>query len=118
MKYFRLLTLMLASCVAASSSAFAHALLLDSSPAANATITEKELALQLRFNSRIDHVRSKLTLFSPAGKEETLVADKAAPADSLRAVAKDLTPGAWRLRWQVLSVDGHITRGDIPFTVR
>ncbi|WP_245326709.1 copper resistance protein CopC, partial [Bradyrhizobium sacchari] len=25
---------------------------------------------------------------------------------------------AWHLRWQVLSVDGHITRGDIPFTVR
>ncbi|TAI60323.1 copper resistance protein CopC, partial [Bradyrhizobium sp. Leo170] len=36
----------------------------------------------------------------------------------LDAEAKGLSPGAWRLRWQVLSVDGHITRGDIPFTVR
>jgi methionine-rich copper-binding protein CopC len=26
--------------------------------------------------------------------------------------------GAWRVRWQVLAVDGHITRGDIPFTLR
>ena len=25
--------------------------------------------------------------------------------------------GRWRLRWQVLALDGHITRGDIPFEV-
>jgi methionine-rich copper-binding protein CopC len=28
-----------------------------------------------------------------------------------------LGSGAYRLRWQVLAVEGHITRGDIPFTV-
>jgi len=27
-------------------------------------------------------------------------------------------PGAWRLRWQVLALDGHITRGDVPFAIR
>ena len=34
------------------------------------------------------------------------------------APAAPLAPGAWRLRWQVLALDGHITRGDIPFTLR
>ena len=28
-----------------------------------------------------------------------------------------LSPGAYVLRWQVLAIDGHITRGDIPFVV-
>jgi methionine-rich copper-binding protein CopC len=28
-----------------------------------------------------------------------------------------VAPGAYVLRWQVLAVDGHITRGDVPFTV-
>jgi methionine-rich copper-binding protein CopC len=28
-----------------------------------------------------------------------------------------LAPGDYRLRWQVLAYDGHITRGEIPFTV-
>jgi methionine-rich copper-binding protein CopC len=30
----------------------------------------------------------------------------------------DLSPGAYSVRWQVLAVDGHITRGEVPFTVR
>ena len=28
-----------------------------------------------------------------------------------------LTPGSYVVRWQVLAVDGHITRGDVPLTV-
>ncbi len=31
--------------------------------------------------------------------------------------ATDLRPGDYTVRWQVLAVDGHITRGDVPFTV-
>ena len=38
-------------------------------------------------------------------------------ADVLAASAT-LTPGAYVMRWQVLAVDGHITRGDVPFTVQ
>jgi methionine-rich copper-binding protein CopC len=26
--------------------------------------------------------------------------------------------GRWKLRWQVLSLDGHITRGEVSFSVR
>jgi methionine-rich copper-binding protein CopC len=31
--------------------------------------------------------------------------------------AADLAAGGYVLRWQVLAIDGHITRGDIPFAV-
>jgi methionine-rich copper-binding protein CopC len=37
--------------------------------------------------------------------------------DSLAAEIEGLVPGRYRLRWQVLAVDGHITRGDIPFVM-
>ena len=33
------------------------------------------------------------------------------------AAETDLQPGDYVARWQVLAVDGHITRGDVPFTV-
>jgi len=118
MKYFCFLIALAAALIALPSSGFAHALLLESTPAANATLSDSNLILRLRFNSRIDHARSKLTLHSPEGKEQTLAPQFDAPPDELKATAQSLMPGVWRLRWQVLSVDGHITRGDIPFTIR
>jgi methionine-rich copper-binding protein CopC len=36
----------------------------------------------------------------------------------LAALVSGLAPGQYRLRWQVLAIDGHLTRGDIPFTVK
>ena len=37
--------------------------------------------------------------------------------DSLWTTIPELDPGNYRLHWQVLAGDGHITQGDIPFTV-
>jgi methionine-rich copper-binding protein CopC len=97
---------------------WAHAIVLKSTPAADAVLSGDDVPIRLRFNSRIDHARSKMTLFAPDGTQQSLAPAAESPADGLNAEAKALAPGAWHLRWQVLSVDGHITRGDIPFTVR
>jgi len=70
----------------------------------------------LRFNSRVDPRRSRLTLIGPSGSAVPLTLMNPA-VDSLTAQTAELIPGAYRLRWQVLSVDGHITHGEIPFTV-
>ncbi len=83
----------------------AHAIVLKSTPAVDAVLSGNDVPIRLRFNSRIDPQQS----LTPAAES---------PADGLNAEAKALASGAWHLRWQVLSVDGHITRGDIPFTVR
>jgi methionine-rich copper-binding protein CopC len=56
-------------------SAIAHAILLESSPSANAAVA------------------------------------------TLTSQAQALNPGEYRIRWQVLASDGHITRGEIPFQV-
>jgi len=96
--------------------AMAHAILLDSRPVARATIPPGPSAIRLRFNSRIDHARSRLALRT--GQAETALAlDPASPADVL-AAATTLAPGSYVIRWQVLAVDGHITRGDVPLIVQ
>ena len=98
--------------------ASAHAIIVSSAPATGATVSGDAVAIRLHFNSRIDRARSKLTLLAPNGVSQVLTPAADAPVDELNADATHLLSGAWRLHWQVLSVDGHITRGDIPFKVR
>jgi methionine-rich copper-binding protein CopC len=95
----------------------AHALVLTSQPAP-ASRGRSPGAVALRFNSRIDHSRSRLTLHGPDNATRALtVAPAEDPALLEAPVPWALAPGDWRLRWQVLALDGHITRGDIFFTV-
>ena len=44
------------------------------------------------------------------------IGQQSAP-DTLDSKATGLKPGAYRIRWQVLAPDGHITRGEVPFSV-
>jgi methionine-rich copper-binding protein CopC len=97
--------------------ASAHAVLLESSPALKSAVSGPDVPVKLRFNVRIDTLRSRLTLIHPDGSAQALEISKQTPADTLSAEATGLAAGAYRLRWQVLASDGHITRGEIPFTV-
>jgi copper resistance protein C len=96
--------------------AHAHAILEDSSPAAGGSVPAGPVDLRLRYNSRIDRERSRLTLTAPDHNKATVAITPDGPPDIL-AAHLDLKPGDYVLRWQVLAVDGHITRGDVPFTV-
>jgi methionine-rich copper-binding protein CopC len=95
----------------------AHAIVTRSTPAADAAVTGPDVAVELRFNSRIDHRRSRVTVYLPDGSSRPLSQAPGAAPDVIGAKAVGLAPGAYRLRWQVLAIDGHITRGDIPFRV-
>jgi methionine-rich copper-binding protein CopC len=94
----------------------AHAILVESQPMVGGAVVAGHVAIRLRYNSRIDHARSRLTLNNP-DKSQTVLATPATDAVDILSAATDLAPGAYTLRWQVLAVDGHITRGDVPFTV-
>lgn len=111
----RLMFLLLALC-AAPRLAVAHAILMESTPAARASVAPGPMPVVLRFNSRIDAARSRLELRGGAAPVTLKLAQPGGP-DMLETNV-ELAPGAWVLRWQVLAVDGHITRGDVPFTVR
>ena len=98
--------------------AFAHAVLLEATPTANGSISGPDINVKLRFNSRIDSARSRLTLVLP---DQTLRPVALQPSSAPAALAAHITglgSGAYTLRWQVLAADGHISRGEIPFQVK
>ena len=107
---------MLASLAFLPMPALAHAILVDSTPPVNGTVPPGHEAVTLRFNSRIDRERSRLTLIAPDKTQTRIPVGPDGPPDVMTTQA-DLAPGAYTIRWQVLAIDGHITRGDVPFTV-
>jgi len=114
----RLLALLLLVVFAlVSNRAYAHAILMESSPSANSTVAGPSIPIKLRFNVRIDAKRSRLELVGP-DKTSTLLSTTQPSPDMLQAMAEGLKAGAYSLRWQVLAADGHITRGEIPFNVK
>ena len=96
----------------------AHSLLLESSPAAGATLSEPPSRISLRFNNRIEKSLSTIRVLDARGatRPVTLLAGEGA-ADRLTATVSDLSPGPWRVEWQVLSTDGHIVSGRFSFRV-
>ena len=110
-------TLALCSLLLLPRPALAHAHLVSSSPAASATVPGPDIAIDLKFNSRVTTKGSMITLVPAAGQPQRLTLDSQSNETNLDAHAH-LKPGSYTLRWQALSTDGHITRGEIPFTVR
>jgi copper resistance protein C len=100
-----------------ASPAAAHAIITNSAPAAGGTVEGPNVAVRLQFNSRIDVARSRLTIDLPTGKTQVLTLRPESGPDNLVADADSLSAGAYKIHWQVLSVDGHISRGDVPFKV-
>jgi len=100
--------------------ASAHALVTASEPAAGAVLADGPGRVWLRFNGRVDRARSHLSLHGPDNGQTPLPLDpEGDPA--LLSARTEIVPwarSAWRLRWQVLALDGHTTRGDVAFTLR
>ena len=96
----------------------AHSLLLESSPAAGATLSEAPPRISLRFNNRIEKPLSTIRVLDERGtpRPVTMLVGEGT-ADRLTATVADLAPGAWRVEWQVLSTDGHIVSGRFSFRV-
>jgi hypothetical protein len=121
-----------ASCLTAllalANAASAHAILVGSQPKEAGEVTGPDVDVSLEFNSRIDAARSSLQLarddagtppLAPvsAGGQPLELSAGAEP-NKLVAKASGLAPGTYHLRWQVLSVDGHVSRGNVNFRVR
>ncbi len=98
--------------------AWAHAILMQSTPAAKSTVAGPQVAIILRYNVRVDGSRSRVHLLAANGTDTNLVLAKQTNPDTLQASATGLKPGAYTLRWEVLASDGHMSRGDVPFTVK
>jgi len=94
-----------------------HAILKETSPVANSKVAGPDVPIVLKYNVRIDAKLSKISLLNPDNSTTELKIDEQKSPDTLTSKSTGLKPGAYRIRWQVLAPDGHITRGEVPFTV-
>ena len=108
---------MLVGLFAGVAGAAAHALVMSSSPAANATVAAGTVHIALTFNSRIDRKRSRVTVHASDAQDTAVQIIDDSSENVLRGDVVLAHDGAYQIRWQVLSRDGHITRGIIPFKV-
>ena len=95
--------------------AAAHSLLLESMPAANATVNTSPRQIALRFNNRIEKPLSRVRLLDAQGVAQPLTVAADGAPDRLTADVPALVPGRWRVEWQVLSTDGHVVSGSYGF---
>lgn len=117
LRILAVILLLTAASAFTAGTAAAHAVIIDSVPAVDAVVAG-DSDVSLHFNSRIDHQRSRLTLIAPDGGASSLTIALDSPPDIVAAKLTGLAPGQYRLRWQVLAIDGHLTRGDIRFSVK
>lgn len=95
----------------------AHAVLVESKPHAGATVKGPDIPVWLRFNVRVDGRRSRCTLVLPDGTMKPLPLDPQSKPDILTGKAAGQSAGKYKLQWQVLASDGHISRGELTFNL-
>jgi copper transport protein len=95
----------------------AHAIIVESSPRQEESAPAPR-RLVLRFNGRIEKGLCSVQLVGPGGRTIALLRQEPdTPPDTLAYPMPALDPGAYQARWRVMSADGHVTEGAVPFTV-
>jgi len=97
--------------------AAAQAVLMEARPAAGSGYAPGTIDFALMFNSRIDVARSRLTLMAPGGEEAVLPLAAVSHPAVLRSRVDLGRRGEYRVLWQVLSVNGLVSRGEYRFRV-
>jgi hypothetical protein len=104
----------------AAGPAWAHAKLVSSTPAANASLRTAPGTITLTFNERLVPAFSKVELVMPAHNNMKVPVTTRVSRDgkSIAVVPQQaLTRGAYRLVWSAASSDGHKMNGEVPFQV-
>jgi hypothetical protein len=100
--------------------AWPHASLVRSSPARRATLTTAPDHVQLWFNEAIEPKFSSVSVWDASGQQVDRGDARVEPEDPKRLIVglKPLGRGTYRVRFRVLSVDGHVVESEFPFTLR
>jgi methionine-rich copper-binding protein CopC len=100
------------------SPASAHAELVSSTPAAGSVIQTSE-SFELRWNEVVQTGEAQIRLLDTSGTA-TKIAVKVNIVDNMTVAVirsvKPITEGSWVITWKVVSADGHLISGAIPFT--
>ncbi|MGQ0602030.1 MAG: copper resistance CopC family protein, partial [Anaerolineales bacterium] len=109
-----------AVCAASALPAFAHAALLASTPAANATLDRAPAQVELLFTEPLEPSFSTITVLNTDGTQVDGGDVRVDPAEPTRMTVslRSLVDGVYTVSWKSLSTaDGHVTTGSFPFVV-
>jgi copper resistance protein C len=115
----RMLTFAISSLLAAavaSTAAEAHAFLDHAEPRVGSTVPAAPRELILTYTQNLEPAFSSVEVSDGSGARVDLGKPKI-NAGVMRVGLKQLPPGTYKVRWQVLSVDTHTTEGSFAFHV-
>jgi methionine-rich copper-binding protein CopC len=114
----RILTLATTALIAVmtASAAHAHAFLDHAEPRVGSTIPSAPKEVVLFFNQNLEQAFSSIEVSDTSGARVDL-GKATVNAGTMRIGLKQLSPGTYRVRWHVLSVDTHTTEGKFTFHV-
>jgi methionine-rich copper-binding protein CopC len=100
--------------------AWSHAYLVRSSPAARSVVARTPERVQLWFNERLEPAYSRVSVWSHDARRVDAGDVQVAPTEPTRLSVgvPPLPPGAYTVKYRVLSVDGHVVEAEFAFTVR
>ncbi|WP_019421652.1 CopD family protein [Paenibacillus sp. OSY-SE] len=96
--------------------ASAHANMASSSPLSNSELTDSPTEIRITYTEGIDADLSSMTLWNTDGAE---IAGEV-KSDGEKTLVKSISSlpnGIYKVKWQVLSVDTHVTEGSFEFAV-
>ena len=100
--------------------ALAHAQLIGSDPADDATLDEAPGQILLRFNEPVQAEFSPVEVHDAAGDRVDEDDARVDPDDSrvvLVGLRRDLPDGPYSVEWRLTSIDGHVIEGTYEFAV-
>jgi hypothetical protein len=108
-----------AAALVVTSTAFAHAHLASSEPAANAVVVALT-AVTIHFTEPLEPAFSKITLADVSGKPAVAAASEVDQQDAklMRLPLPQLSAGRYAVHWIAVATDGHRTQGDFAFNVK
>lgn len=98
----------------------AHAFLVRSQPARRAVLTHPPERVELWFNERLEPAYSSVSVTTEADARVDRGDVRVGPDDprKLSVTLPALEPGRYRVRFRVLSVDGHVVESSFVFSVK
>ncbi|MFM0735778.1 copper homeostasis periplasmic binding protein CopC [Paraburkholderia xenovorans] len=105
--------------LAVSSTAFAHAHLVSSEPAANADVAAPT-EVTIHFTEPLEPAFSKIELSDAGGKPAAQAASQVDNGDAkvMHLALPQLGAGRYAVHWTAVATDGHRTQGDFAFNVK
>lgn len=95
----------------------AHAYPIVVVPADGAVLREPPREVRIQFTEGIELEFSRIDVKNAAGEKMNAGNIRRIADDTVAVAVKALGPGTYRIEWQVLSVDTHVTDGVVRFTI-